>query len=345
MANSSGADKRPSMKDVARQAGVSQTTVSFVLNEVADANISAATQERVRDAVRELGYRRNAMARQLRANRTQTIGLISDEIATTPHAGRIIQGAQDAAWDSGYLLFVVNTGGNTEVENTAIDEMLDRRVDGFIYATMYHRVVSPPLHIREVPTVLLDCYIADRSLPSVVPNEVEGGRNAVGALLAGGHRRIGFINNSDPIPATAGRLAGYQQALSAHGISLDKNLIVSTKADISSGYRATQHLMALPQPPTAIFCYSDYLAAGAYRALHEQKRTIPDDVAIVGFDNQELIISTLEPHLTTMQLPHYAMGKWAVQHILKLSSQRGAEADKKPVQHLIECPLVQRASV
>ncbi|MEZ4657164.1 MAG: LacI family DNA-binding transcriptional regulator [Caldilineaceae bacterium] len=171
MAQSSNS-RPPSMKDVAKLAGVSQTTVSFVLNNVESANISAETQERVLAAIEELSYRPNAMARQLRFNRTHTIGFISDVVATTPFAGRIIQGAQDVAWEQGYLLLVVNTGGNQEVKQAAVETLLERRVDGILYATMWHRAVAPPPQIHEAPTVLLDCFVAERSLPSVTPDEV-----------------------------------------------------------------------------------------------------------------------------------------------------------------------------
>lgn len=148
--------KRPSMNDVARLAGVSHTTVSFVLNDVPYANIPDETRERIKQAVEQLSYRPNAMARGLRSNRSYTIGFISDEILTTPHAGRMIQGAQDAAWEHQKLLLLVNTGLNKELEAMAIDMMLERQVDGIVYATMYHHLVTVPEQIREVPVVLLD---------------------------------------------------------------------------------------------------------------------------------------------------------------------------------------------
>jgi LacI family transcriptional regulator len=136
MAKTQNRNRPPSMKDVAKQAGVSQTTVSFVINQVENANIPAETQERIFAAIDKLGYRPNAMARQLRSNRTQTFGFISDVVATTPFAGRIIQGAQDAAWAQGYLLLVVNTGGDETVTEAAVETLLERRVDGILYATM-----------------------------------------------------------------------------------------------------------------------------------------------------------------------------------------------------------------
>ena len=191
--------KAPSLYDVGRVAGVSQTTVSFIVNNVPNVNIPQETRDRVWAAVEELGWRPNAMARGLSLQRSHTIGLISDEIVTSSHAGKIIQGAQDAAWAQNKMLLVINTGSNLDIERVAVEVMLERQVEGLIYATMYHRSVTLPAALRQVPTVLLDCYVEDRSLPSVVPDEVQGGRTATQALLQKGHRRIGFINNVDDL--------------------------------------------------------------------------------------------------------------------------------------------------
>ena len=337
--------KLPSMKDVAKRAGVSQTTVSFVVNSVESANIPEETQARVWLAIEELGYRPNAMARNLRFNRTNTLGFISDVVATTPFAGQIIQGAQDAAWESGYLLLVVNTENKMDMEQAAVDTLLERRVDGILYATMYHRAVLPPPQINEALTVLLDCYMEDRSLPSVVPDEVRGGYEATLALLQKGHKRIGLINDLQPVPAMVGRQAGYGQALSEYSIDYDAALVVNQSSNPAGGYAGLQKLMQLPNPPTAIFCFNDRMAFGAYRALRELKLAVPQDVAVVGFDNQELIAPDLDPPLTTMQLPHYAMGQWAVQHLLALIEKADPPHGQAPVQHLCECPLIARSSI
>lgn len=335
--------KRPSMKDVAELAGVSRTTVSFVLNEVPNSNIPEATKERVLAAVDELDYRPNALARGLRAQRTHTIGFISDEIATTPYAGQMIQGAQDLAWENENLILLVNTGRNEEMMLAAIHTMLDRRVDGIIFATMYHRECNPPKVIRQVPTVLLDCFIADRSLPSVVPDEVLGGYQATGHLLQKGHRRIGFIKDAHDVPAAGGRYQGYSQALAEFNLPVDESLVTTGRSDPSGGYDGTMALMANRQRPTALFCYNDRMAMGAYDALRKLNLSIPDDVAIVGFDNQEIIAAHLYPPLTTMQLPHYEMGQWAVQYLLK-ASDNPESLSGGPQQHKIICPLVSRAS-
>jgi LacI family transcriptional regulator len=346
MAKKGPKSKRPSMKDVADLAGVSRTTVSFVINKVPDANIPQETHDRVWQAVTELGYRPNAIARGLRAQRTHTIGFISDEIATTPFAGHMIQGAQDLAWANNNLLLLINTGGDQEIKKTAIDMLMDRRVDGIIYATMYHREAYPPEIIKQTPSVLLDCFATDRSLPSVVPDEVTGAYQATKHLLEKGHHRIGFINNEDAIPATFGRFKGYKKALADFEVQFDDNLVFVAKSGSFGGYDGTITLMDQPDPPTALFCFNDHTAMGAYDALQKLNLSIPDDVGVMGYDNHELIAGYLYPPLSTMQLPHYEMGRWAMNHLLELiqQHQQGTEPSANPIQHLMECPLIQRAS-
>ncbi len=330
------------MQDVADLAGVSRTTVSFVINKVPDANIPPETQERVWTAVEELGYRPNVLAQGLRSQQTHTIGFISDEIATTPHAGRIIQGAQDQAWQHDKLILLVNTGRDQNLKKAAANTMLDRQVDGLIYATMYHREVHPPDIVHQLPTVLLDCFVADHSLPSIVPDEVNGGQQATEFLLQKGHRRVGFINNSDPIPARYGRLQGYQQALAAYDIPFDENLVVYHESEPGGGYDGTMALMKLSNPPSALFCFNDRMAMGTYDALRKLNLSIPGDVAVVGFDNQELIAAHLHPGLTTIALPHYEMGQWAIQHLLQLINK--ADSQDRQLQYVIPCPLIERDS-
>ena len=332
--------KRPSMYDVARLAGVSQTTVSFVINNVPDTNIPQETRDRIWAAVEELGWRPNAMARGLSLRRSHTIGLISDEIATSSHAGKIIQGAQDAAWAQAKMLLVINTGSNPAIERAALDMLLERQVEGMIYATMYHHPVAPFSDLAHVPTVLLDCYVTDRSLPSVVPDEVQGGRTATELLLRKGHRRIGFINTVDPIPAARGRLTGYQQALAAYDVPFDPQLVRVGSSSAAEGFRCAMDLLRMPERPTALFCFKDTMAMGVYDAVKKLGLAIPEDIAIVGFDNHELIAAELYPPLTSMELPHYAMGQWAVQYLL----EHADSSPVPPVQHTIPCRLVERES-
>lgn len=332
--------RAPSIQDVAKLAGVSRTTVSFVVNSTPNTNIPEETQERVWAAVRELGWRPNAMARGLRMQQSNLIALLSDEIATSPHAGKVIQGAQDAAWARGKILLVLNTGNDPNIEAAAMDVMLERQVEALIYAMMYHREVVLPQRAEQLPSVLLNCFARERSVASVVPDELQGGQTATEYLLRKGHRRIGFINEVGPLPAMFGRLEGYRRALAAYGVTFDPALIRTGTVVAPEGYRCARELLQLPDRPTALFCYNDSLAMGAYDAARELGLVIPRDVALVGFDNHELIAAQLRPGLTTMELPHYEMGQWAVSYLL--NAPHAVEGG--PLQHKVPCRLVERSS-
>jgi LacI family transcriptional regulator len=333
------------MYDVARLAGVSQTTVSLVVNRSV-ASISEDTQKRVWAAVDQLNYRPNIIARGLATSRTFTIGIISDQIITTPLAVQMIQGAQDCAWESGYILMTINTDGKPEMRDAALKKLSDRHVDGILYATMYHREVNPHDIFYEFPSVLLDCFVADHSLPSVIPDEVTGGRRATEYLLSKGHRRIGMLNFSDPIPAMFGRFEGYRQALSNYGIPFDEDLVLySDNARAEGGYSAARKIFQLENPPSALFCFNDRMAMGAYGAVQKLGLSIPEDIAVVGFDNQQLIAAELFPGLTTMALPHYEMGQWAVQHLLELINYPEKQKESDPPQKMFQCPIIIRDSV
>ncbi len=335
-------EKRVSLQDIAKYAGVGAGTVSRVLNN--DPHVSDRAREKVLQAIEKLNYRPSHSARHLRTQRSHTIGFITDYIASTPFAGAMIKGAQDVAWSQKKVLLIANTGGIPDIEQAAVEDMLERQVEAIIYAAMWHRMVVLPPNIRDVPVVLLDCFCEDRSLPSVVPDEFQGGYDATEVLLKKGHRRIAFINIdlSVSIPAPTGRLAGYQQALAAYGLSFDEVLLRYGNAQADTGYERTLELMQLTEPPTAIFCGNDRMAMGSYMALKELGKNIPGDVSVIGFDNQSIIAKYLRPPLSTMALPHYAMGKWAVEHLLKADSDDDFD---KAVQHLIACPYIERESV
>ena len=329
------------MKDVALAAGVSVTTVSLVLNDKAS-GIPDVTRARVLEVARNLGYRPNAMASALRRQTSDTIGFISDTIATTPHAGAMVQGAQDAAWKAGKLLLMVNTDGDADVEGRTIETLLQRQVDGIVYAAMYHHKVQVPSAVREVPAVLLDARSDDTTMSSVVPAEAAGAYSAVEHLLQAGHRRIAFAQNTDDIPATAERLEGYRQALEDWGVNFDPELVVSGESEHIGGEIVGAQIVGLTPRPTAIFCFTDRMAVGVIRAIHGVDLDVPADISVVGFDNQELVAPLIDPPITTVQLPHYEMGRWAVEHLLQLIDD---PSSAQPEQYRMPCPLVTRQSV
>ena len=333
---------RVGIRDVAAAAGVSATTVSHILNDVDTARVSEQTRERVRAVAQRLGYGPNRLARGLRIQRSGMIGLLSEEIATTPHAGRIIRGAQDTARAHGLDLLLVNTDRDSDSAEQDVASLLDSQVDGVLYATMFHRRLELPSALAGIATVLIDASCSVRAIPSVVPDEVGGARAAVEELLRHGHRRIGFLTNRDDVPATTGRLQGYRMALHDVDIDFDPRLVIAAESESPGGYQAAVELLALPDPPTAWFCYNDRMAMGAYRAAAEAGLRIPADVSIVGFDNQSIIAEGLYPELTTVALPHYEMGVWAVDTLVQMMAGDTLGADFPVV---LECPLVKRASV
>lgn len=245
---------------------------------------------------------------------------------------------------------MLNTGGDPELERKEIELLFQRQVDGVLHTSMYHRVVEyhriveVPEQLRSVPTVLLDARADDLSVPSVGPDEVQGGATAVRELLRHGYRRIGFINNVDDIPAIHGRLEGYRQALAEAGVTFGPRLVAAETASAASAYRAALTLLRAAERRTALFCFADRMAMGVHHAAAEPGLSIPADLSFIGFDNQELIFDGMFPGLTTVALPHYEMGARDVAQVLALTGT----PDREPgpaAQEMLPCPLVARASV
>ncbi|MFC5911326.1 LacI family DNA-binding transcriptional regulator [Streptacidiphilus monticola] len=330
------------MSDVAAAAGVSTATVSMVLNGGSNSRISAETQRRVREAAEAIGYAPNSVARSLRTRKTHMVGLVSDSIATTPFAGRMLAGANDVARDHGYLVVLVDTEDDPALERQAVQALTGQQVDALIYARMWHRVVPAPAGLP-ARTVFLDCCPQDGSWPAVVPDEREGGLAAVRELLAAGHRRIAYVDADETEDVIASRLRheGYLQALGEAGITPDPALHVRGETVASGGRAAADALLDLPadRRPTAVFCFNDRMAMGAYTAAHRRGLDVPGDLSIVGYDDQQLVAAELDPPLTTVALPHYEMGRWAMEVALDL---RAADA-AAPV--LMPCPIIRRGSV
>lgn len=319
------------------------TTVSHILNNVESARASDETRERVKATAARLGYGPNRMARSLRMQRSEMIGLLSEDIATTPHAGRIILGAQDAAREEGLTIVLINTTQSAADTARDIDALRRQQVDGILYATMYHRELELPPQLSGLPTVLIDAEDRASRVPGVVPDEIGGARQAVQELVDHGHRRIGFVTNVDDVPATRGRLAGYRETLEAAGIAFDESLVVARASETPGGYEAALEVLRAAPRPTALFCYNDRMAMGVYRAAAELGLRIPDDLSVVGFDNQEIVADGLFPSLTTVALPHYEMGQWAMQRLITILTKD--ERDELAEPAVLPCPLVRRESV
>lgn len=305
--------------------------------------ISEASREKVLEAARVLGYRPNVTARSLRTKSTQTIGLVSDTITTTPFAGEVIRGALEAARARDHQLFITETGGDKAAEPALINGLLDRQVDALIYAAMYTRYVTPSKELHGRRVVLLNCLAPGFDAPSVIPDEVEAGRDAARALIDAGHTSgIWAIGGHQAIPATpegvfAGneRMRGLREVLSGAGVELEG--VVECDWNAEDGYRELGALLAAGRRPRALVCSTDRVSFGAYQALAEAGLTIPEDVSVVSYDDQD-IASWLRPALSTLALPHYELGRTAVELILG-DGPLGAGIHRVPM------PLRERASV
>ncbi|WP_244140237.1 MULTISPECIES: LacI family DNA-binding transcriptional regulator [unclassified Caballeronia] len=345
--------RRPTMTDIAKLTGVSQSTVSLVLNNASGAKFSDVTRDKVLRAAQELGYRMtprepaalDAFDTPGAQSERNLIVYLADEISTSPHPVVCIDGARDAAFAHGRLLAVYSTHGNAEIEARVLAATLDHpNLLGVIYATVYTRLVALPAALAKVPTVLLNCYASEANLSSVVPAEVAGGHTATDYLLAAGHRRIGYINGEPYQDAARDRLKGYRTALATADLPFAPELVREGDWSSGAGFEQTLSLMREPNPPTAIFCANDLMALGAIEALKQLGLRVPDDVSVVGYDDQEIARHT-HPPLSTVVLPNYDLGRWAVETLLQEEHNRAVGAPLRRRTVKLDGPLIERGSV
>ncbi|MEA5457357.1 LacI family DNA-binding transcriptional regulator [Sinomonas sp. JGH33] len=330
---------KPTMMDVGRLAGVSQSTVSHVVNRTG--KIPEETEQRVRAAIEELGYQPNETARNLRLRRSRTIGLVTDRIASSPFAGRVLVGAQDYAWENGYLLLLIDSRQDTRIESAAIDSLLSRQVDGMLYAAMAWREVDLPASFAKLPSLLINAWpSARRDYPAIVPDEVAGGRLAARAVIEAGHRRIAYIGGPQDDPARIEREIGLREELASAQLPVDESWILTGNYQISAGYSLTQRLLDADHRPTAIVCGNDRMAVGAITAALEHGLRVPQDLSIVGYDDQEQFAAEMHPALTTVSIPHYAMGRTAVERLLD-----SLHTGRPPLGTTIPGELIRRDSI
>ncbi len=337
--------RRVTMTDIAREAGCSQATVSFVLNRNQSIRISEQTRVRVITAARALGYAPPSLAALKTVNAPATdgsIGFVVDQLSTSPEAVVAIEGARQASWVAGNVVLMAQTQSDERMEPRTIELLASHGIGALIYMTIFTREIEAPDYLRQlpVPVILLNCYTADGAFPAVVPSEIAGGQRATRHLIEWGHTRIGTIMGEPWMEAAQDRLEGYRRALATADIPFDPALVVEGDWSASAGYAGTTKLLALSERPTAIFCQNDRTAIGCYEALKEAGLRIPEDMSVIGYDDEE-IARHLHPRLTSSILPHRAMGQWAVQ---RLDEPFHGGNRRYPITKL-ECPLVARDSV
>lgn len=331
-------DRRARRADVARLAGVSPATVSFVLNRTAGQTISDETRQRVLQAAAELDYRPNRAAQGLRQGRSATIGFVSHDIDFGVFAAAAIKGAHEASVRHGNLLVLVNTGGSNRQAAQLVGELLDRQADALIFAVAGTRSVTLPDDAARVPTVLLNCFVPGDPFPTILPDEVRGGREATQALLDLGHRDIAYLTGTASVWATKARLRGFREALRGAGLDPRRSTVLSGNYHADSGYELSRKLLQRSPRPTAIMCGNDRMAFGALLALLEAGVRVPEDISVMGYDDQFELAAEIHPALSTVRLPYDAMGRLAAE---QLAAGGPALQGGRTVVH---CPLVLRAS-
>lgn len=335
--------RRPTVADVGRLAGVSSTTVSFVLNDTSGQVISPATRQRVLDAVAKLDYRPNKQARSLRTQQTSVIGFVTDEIAADPFAGATILGAHEVVYGYGSLLMVVNTTRQRKIMREVIDSLVDHPVDALIFGVVGTRWLDLPDTLKGVPAILLNCWATGDPYPSVLPDEVAGAREATRMVLEAGHRQIAYLTGHSFGWATRARTRGFREALTEAGVSPNSATVLEGDFRAGSGYTLTRKILdfGADRRPTAILCGNDRMAIGVYLALAEAGLRIPQDMSVVGYDDQTDVAADLTPALSTIRMPYYQMGRWAATQLIGTAAVRS----QLPGRTYLVCPRVPRASV
>lgn len=342
------------MKEIARQTGVSVSTVSLVMNHRDIGRVKPEIASRVRETAHRLGYKVNPMARSLRTNSTRILGFISDEVATTPYAGGMILGAQNAASRLGYMLITVSTDGGMK-EDDEIDALKRYGADGFLYAKMSNRITDVPSKLLDYPVVLTDATDRNGVIPSVEPDEFLIAYDATSHLIKAGCERIAYVGCSETIIAQEGRLAGYRAALEDAGRDFDERLVTNVLNNGPALHAVSTLFDA--EHPDGFFCFNDARAWYVYECAARRGLTVGKDISVVGVDNHRVFAETLEPQLTTVELPHFEMGYWAAAKLISMIENRPPEdfdwpkttaplpPIDAPIPAKIHCTLLEKGSV
>jgi LacI family transcriptional regulator len=312
------------LHELAKAAGVSVSTVSRALNETTHP-VNEETRERIIALANQLGYRPNMVARGLKTDKSYTIGIIVDNIVS-PFTPQIIRGIQDHLKAHNYFSVIINTDWDPEIETEAIDQLISRSIDGIIFVESWLRGANPTLELANKPYVFVHRLFGQDLGNSVQVDELYGAQLVVEHLVGLGHRRIAFINGPLEWDASINRLCGYRQTLEKLGIQPDPAYVEEGTWELQSGYPAAKKFLALPEPPTAIYAANDLMALGAIYAIQEQGLRVPEDIAIVGYDDREIACLS-RPTITTVTLPVYEMGQTSA-HLLLDQLSKGNQVDE-----------------
>lgn len=325
------------IREVAKKAGVSPTSVSHVVNNTRF--VSDDVRERVKAAMHELNYRPNALARSLRRGETHTLGLILPDSAN-PFFAEVGHAIESESFSLGYSVILCNTENDENKERLYTEVLENKQLDGIIFvgAGENRKAISEIVQ-NGLPLVVVDRDMGNLELDTVTTENYQGGILATQHLLSLGHQVIGCITGPSNITPSADRVTGYRAALQQAGIPIEESLIIRGDFHAPSGYSAALQLLAGTPRPTAIFVCNDMMAIGALRAATQLGLGVPENVAIVGFDDIELA-SYVNPPLTTVAQPKQEIGQLAV----KLIFERMGNPSLPPRHNILSTQLVIRES-
>jgi len=328
---------RVTRDDVARHAQVSTAVVSYVINN-GPRTVAPETRRRVEEAIAALGYFPNTIARSLRSDQSNTIGLILPSL-TDLECAEIASDLQSICHDEGYLVVLCASERDVSSEERAIGMLRNHQVDGVvILPTQDSPALLRSLLFAGVPTVVIDRYLPNAH--SITVDDSAGGRMGTEHLLALGHRRIGMLLQDVERTTGSERLLGYSQALAGRQIAHDERLIMRSAPTAADAYDAMWQLLRLAQPPTAILTDTYAISLGAMRAIYQAGLRIPDDISMVGFGASSLA-ATFAPPLTTVQCAPCTLGQMAAQTVLRLATRHDHDSASASI---LPVALVKRAS-
>ncbi|OGP90789.1 MAG: hypothetical protein A2156_11030 [Deltaproteobacteria bacterium RBG_16_48_10] len=327
----------PTIKDVAKQVGVSTATVSHVINNTRF--VSAELKQRVLKAIRDLGYHPNAIARSLVKRKTHTIGILISDILN-PFYTAIVRRIEDVTYKSGYSVMLCNTDEDPEKEILYIQMLLEKRIDGLIISTAFQDGTHPLLsQLKAISLVTIVRRIKGVASDAIFGDNMGGAYQAIDHLIRLGHRKIGIVSGPTGLSSGAERLEGYKKALEDHRTPIEDQWVKIGDFKRESGYSLTKEMFQRDPLPTALFVVNNQMAIGALQALNELKIRIPKDISLISFDDMEWY-SFLDPPLTTVEHSPYLIGKTAGEMVL----QRISNKRKSPKKVVLPSHLIIRAS-
>ena len=327
-----------SIKDVAREAGVSIATVSRVLNDIDVVNED--TKKKVVDAISKLGYRPNIVARSLKTQKTKTIGILVPDISSGFYP-EIVRGAEDVANIYDYNVILCNSDFDSEKEKEYLRVLREKMVDGVIYmsSSLQEETLSI-INELNLTTVLVETKDKEGSLPSVTIDNIKAAREATDYLLNKGLSKIAFAGaKKDSVNAWGDRYVGYKESLEEKGTKVDESLVYYGGLKVKGGYDAVEYFESNNKEYDAVVCASDEIAMGVINALREKGKKVPEDVSVIGF-NDNIMSSVFYPKITTIKQPSYDMGSVAMRMLIKMLNKR--ELDE--YEFVLNYKLVERDS-